>query len=67
METFQETSRVSVENPWMKKKNDEFFQKALRWTLNGWSAHEIAGFALIIALCSPLVVSGLLKKGKLER
>ena len=27
------------------------------WTLNGWSAHEIAGFALIIALCSPLVVS----------
>ena len=39
---------------------DQFFQKSLRWTLNGWSAHEIAGFALCVALCSPLVVSGLL-------
>ena len=50
----------------MEKKIDQFFEKSLRWTLNGWSAHEIAGFALCVALCSPLVVSGLLKKGKLE-
>lgn len=27
------------------------------WTLNGWSPHEIAGFALCVALLSPLVVS----------
>ena len=29
-----------------------------RWTLNGWTPEEIAGFALAVAVLSPLVVSG---------
>lgn len=33
-------------------------RQSARWTLNGWSPHEIAGFALCVALLSPLVVWG---------